>query len=54
MATTGLVDIQNNSWGRTVMKPRIATGWQSSPSPSDKHTVVEDQIVIPDLALWLL
>ena len=35
IATAGLADIQNCSWGRTEKKkPLIATGWQSSPDPS--------------------
>ena len=51
MATAGLADIQSNSWGRTAMKRRIATGWQSPSGPTDNQTVVEDQIVIPALAL---
>ena len=51
MATAGLTDIHNNSWGRTVKKPRIATGWQSPPGPTSNQTVVEAQIVIPALAL---
>ena len=52
MAMAGLEDIQNYSWGRTVMEPRVATGWQSPPDPTGKQTVVEDQIVVPALA-WL-
>ena len=51
MAMAGLVDIQSNSWGRTAMKPRIATGWQSPPGPTDNQTVMEDQFVISALAL---
>ena len=51
MATAGLADIQSNSWGRTVKKPRIATSWQSPPDPTSNHTVMEDQIVVLDLAL---
>ena len=51
MATAGLADIQSNSWGRTVKKPRIATGWQSPPDPTGNQTVMEDQIVVPALAL---
>ena len=51
MAMAGLADIQSNSWGRTVKKPRIANGWQSPPDPTGNHTVVEDQIVVPALAL---
>ena len=51
MATASLADIQSNSWGRTVKKPRIATGWQSPPDPTDNQTVMEDQIVISALAL---
>ena len=51
MATAGLADIQSNSWGHTAKKPRIATGWQSSPGPTDNQTIMEDQIVIPALAL---
>ena len=51
MATAGLADIQSNSWGRTMNKPRIATGWQSPPDLTDNQTVVEDQIVVPALAL---
>ena len=47
MATAGLADIQSNSWGRTMKKPRIATGWQSPPDPTGK----QDQIVVPALAL---
>ena len=51
MATAGLADIQSNSWGHTVKKPRIATGWQSPPDPTDNQTVMEDQIVVPAPAL---
>ena len=51
MATAGLADIHNNSWGRTMKKPRIATGWQSPPDPTGNQTVVEDQIVAQALAL---
>ena len=53
MATAGLVDIHNNSWGRTAMRKKkapIATGWQSSPDPTDSQTIVKDQIVVPVLA----
>ena len=53
MATAGLTDIQSNSWGRTEKKPRIATGWQSPPDPTGNQTVVEDQIVVPALALYV-
>ena len=51
MATVGLADIQSYSWGRSVMEPRGATGWQSPPDPTGKQTVVEEQIVVPALAL---
>ena len=37
-ATDGLADIQSCNWGRTVMrkkKAQIATGWQSSPDPTN-------------------
>ena len=51
MATAGLVDIQNCSWGRTEKEPQIATGWQSPPDPTGKQTVMKDQIVVPTLAL---
>ena len=55
MATAGLVDIQSNSWGRTAKKKTlIATGWQSSSDPTGNQTVVEDQIVVPALALLLM
>ena len=40
-----------NSWDHTEKKPRIATGWQSPPDPAGNQTVVEDQILVPDLAL---
>ena len=53
MATTGLADIHNSSWGRTAMRKKkapIATGWQSSPDPTDSQTVVKYQIVVPVLA----
>ena len=53
MATAGLADIHNNSWGRTVMRKKkapITTGRQSSPDPTDSQTVVKDQIVVPVLA----
>ena len=51
MGIAGLADIQSNSWGRTVKKPRIATGWQSPPDPTGNQTVVEDRIVVPALAV---
>ena len=51
MAMAGLADIQSNSWGRTVKKPWIATGWQSPLDPTGNQTVVEDQIVVPALAM---
>ena len=55
MAMAGLADIHNNSWGRTAMKKTlISTGWQSSPDPTGNQTIVEDQIVVPTLALWLM
>ena len=53
MATAGLADIHNNSWGRTVMQKRktqIATGCQSSLDPTGNWIVVKDQIVVPALA----
>ena len=53
MAMAGLADIHSNSWGHTEKKPRIATGWQSPPDPTGNQTVVEDQIVVPTLALSL-
>ena len=55
MATAGLADIHNNSWGCTAMnKTLIATGWQSSPDPTGNQTVVEDHLVVPTLSLWLM
>ena len=51
MAMARLADIQSNSWGRTVKKPRTATGWQSPPDPTDNQIVMEDQIVVPAPAL---
>ena len=55
IATDGLADIHSYSWGRTEMKkPLIATGWQSSLDPNSNQTVVEDQLVVPTLALWLM
>ena len=51
MATAGLADIQSCNWGRTKMKPRVATGWQPPPDPTGKQTSVGEQIVVPDLAL---
>ena len=51
MATAGLADIHNNSWGRTEKGPQVATGWQSPPDPTDNQTVMEDQIVVPAPAL---
>ena len=57
MATAGLADIHSNSWGRTEKKKSlIATGWPSSPDPTSNLTVVEDQLVVPALALalWLM
>ena len=52
MATAGLADIHNSSWGRTAKKRTLtATGWQPSPDPKSNKTVVEAQIVIPALAL---
>ena len=45
---------QSCSWGRTVMDTQIATGWQSPPDPTSNQTVVEDQIVVPALALQLM
>ena len=52
MATDGLADIQSCSWCRTEMKKTlIATGWQLLPDPTGNYTVVEDQIVVPALAL---
>ncbi len=57
MATAGLADIHNSSWGRTEKKKRktpIATGWQSSPDPTGNYTVVKDQLVVPALAPWLV
>ena len=55
MATVGLADIHSNSWGRTEKKKTmIATGWQSSQDPTDNQTIVEDQLVVPTLALWLM
>ena len=55
MATAGLADIHSNSWGRTAMKKTlIATGWQSSPDPNGNYIVMEDQLVVPTLALWLM
>ena len=32
----------------------IATGWQSSPDPTGNQIIMEDQIVVPALALWLM
>ena len=57
MAMAGLADIHNNSWGHTMMRKKkalVATGWQSSPDPTDSQTVVKDQIVVPVLAPWLV
>ena len=55
MATAGLADIHNSSWGRTAMKKTlIATGWQSSPDPTGNQTVMEDQQVVLTLALQLV
>ena len=55
MAMAGLADIHSNSWGRTAKKKTlIATGWQLLPDPTSNQTVVEDQIVVPALALWLM
>ena len=51
MAMAGLADIQSNSWGRTEKEPRVATGWQSPPDLTGNQTVVEDQIMVPALAL---
>ena len=52
MATVGLSDIHSNSWGCIAKKKTlIATGWQSSPDPTGNQTVVEDQIVVPTMAL---
>ena len=51
MAMAGLADIQSNSWGHTVKKPQITTGWQSPPDPTGNQTIVEDQIVVLALAL---
>ena len=47
MATAGLADIQGDSWGCAMMKPRIATGWRSPPDPTDKQSDGEDQVVAP-------
>ena len=55
MATVGLADIHSNSWGRSAKKKTlIATGWQSSLDPTGNQTVVEDQIVVPTLALGVM
>ena len=55
MSTAGLADIHSNSWGRTAKKKTLtATGWQSFPGPNGNQTVVEDQLVVPTLALWLV
>ena len=56
MAMAGLEDIHNSSWDRTVKnkKTPIATGWQSFPDPNGNQTDVEDQLVVPALALWLM
>ena len=55
MATAGLADIHNNSWGRTEKKKTLtATGWQSFPDPNGNYTAMEDQLVVPTLALWLM
>ena len=55
MATAGLADIHNNSWGHTAMKKTLtATGWQSSPDPNGNQTSMEDQLMVPTLALWLM
>ena len=52
MAMAGLADIHSKSWGRTEMKKTLtATGWQSPPDPTGNQTVMEDQIVVPALAL---
>ena len=55
IATDGLANIHSNSWGRTAKKKTlIATSWQSSPDPTGNQTVVEDHLVVPTLALWLM
>ena len=54
IAMDGLADIHSCSWGRTEKKPRSATGWQSPTDPTGNQTVVEDQIVVLTLALWLM
>ena len=53
MTAAGLADIRSYNWGRTEMKPRVATGWQSPPDPTGKQTIMKDQIVVPALALAL-
>ena len=57
MAMAGLADIHNNSWGRTGMRKKkapIATGWQSSPDPTDSYTVVKAQTMVSVLAHQLV
>ena len=51
MATAGLADIHNNSWGRTEKDPPGATGCLSLSDSPDEQTAGEDQIVVPALAL---
>ena len=51
MATTGLADIQSNSWDHTENNPPGATGWRSLPDSIDKCTDGEGQMVAPALQL---
>ena len=51
MAMAGLADIHNSSWGRTEMKPQVATGWPSPPDSTGKQIGVKEYIMVPDLAL---
>ena len=54
MAMAGLADIQSCSWGRTEMEPRGTTDWRSPPDPTSKQNDMEDQVVVPALALELV
>ena len=54
MPMDGPVDIRSCNWGRTEMKPRVATSWPSPPDPTDKQTGLKEQIVVLSLALKLM
>ena len=47
MATAGLAGIQIYSWGCTVKKPRLATGWQSSPDPTEQIMHDKGPVLVP-------